>query len=753
MEQFIDESGLSRVDLGRAHEFALGHLLVRPADLLIESGQERHELQPRVMQVLVALAEGKSKVVSRDQLIERCWDGVIVGDDSINRCILTLRNLAKSLAPSPFVIETVPRIGYRLVEQGELPPRQLATAEAESNSKVKSKSKSKFSMIILGSVLVIGLASIIMWLFYPLSPVPPSTIAVTPFRTLSTGNPYFAEGLSEEILDQLSHDPDFRLAGRSSAARMGTATDLRRTGRELGIDYVLEGSVRTEQGRVRVDAALVHTSDGVLLWSQSYDRQLGDTFAIQQAIGQSVAAALDHKFAAQSPAGPPVAINGDAYRDFLTASGMLRTRNPKLGSTAAELLRGTVASAPNFAPGWSRLAEAIRLSSALDGPDAIIARLPEAIADARRAVALSPNLAEAHGTLGVLLGYESAEAQGELRRGAQLAPHDAEAVLWLASADAVRGDFEQEIADYRRAQALDPQWFRPSRDLMVATAEMGDRVGADAIADRADPSDSISQNMFHARIAWLFGDMAQAAKRWTAVATIDSLWRDPARIALSNARFTLSMPGAGPPLTRAHTAELRGNLGRIWLAKPPSQIVWARQNRSALAATVYAEDNIVAAKMILNAGRGKELLWGYDQPIGLLSVHRDRPLNAWELRTVPLVALALRQGGRPAEADTLLRQADALATLIQSRGRIPFTFAVTAAAVKAVSGDGSQALALLEGAERRGWSHSDVVDLVRLQDEPAFVPIHGQPRFTALVERLDHQLIARERQRALRLNL
>lgn len=739
----VDESGRNKVELSKTTRFALGRLVVCPADLLVEDGAEKREIQPRVMQVLVALAESRSTVVSRDELIERCWGGVIVGDDSINRCILTLRNLAKSSDPPPFVIETVPRIGYRLVERDQLLP---PASELIGN-------RSRLWVFGIGLGLCLAVALIALWRWQQPALVMPSTIAITPFRTLSRGTPYFAEGLSEEILDQLAQDPGLRLAGRNSAARIGAAADLQAMGRELGIDYILEGSVRAEPGRVLVDASLVRTSDGVMLWSQRYDSKPGDIFAMQQSIGEAVASALNHKLAVSPLIDAGIATNGKAYRDYLTATGMLRTRNPKLGSGAADLLRQTVAAAPGFAPAWARLAEAIRSSAALAGPEQIVASLPEAISDARRAVALAPDLAEANGILGMLLGYQSAKAQALLRRGAELAPNDAEAQLWRASADAVSGNFEQEMLDYRRAQALDSEWFRPSRDLMIANAEMGNRAAAEAIADRTDPADSISQNMFHARIAWLFGDLAQATKRWSTVAAIDSLWQAPAKVALSNARFTLALRNASPPLARAHSAELRGNVGRVWLPGAPAEANWRNKNRNSFAAVVYAEDNVVAAKMMLNARRGQELLWGYDLPVGLLSVHRDQPLDAWQLRTVPLVALALRQGGRAGEAEKLIRQADALVTAITRRGKVPFSFEVTAAGVKAANGDSAGSLSLLEQAERRGWSHTDVVDLLRLQSEPAFASLHGQARFTALVDRLDRRLIIREHDLALRLGL
>ena len=107
-----------RIDLAETPDFDLGGLRVSPARREVAMDDERRELEPRVAQVLVALASARPEVVSRDRLIEQCWDGRMVGDDALNRCIVALRHLAKEFSPEPFLIETVPRVGYTLIERG-----------------------------------------------------------------------------------------------------------------------------------------------------------------------------------------------------------------------------------------------------------------------------------------------------------------------------------------------------------------------------------------------------------------------------------------------------------------------------------------------------------------------------------------------------------------------------------------------------------------------------------------------------------
>src|SRR3954452_16947067 len=107
--------GLPRINLAETSDFDLGGLRVSPARRQVCMSGDCHELEPKVAQVLIALASVSPAVVSRDKLIEQCWAGRIVGDDALNRCIVALRHLAKEYSPHPFTIETVPRVGYLLV--------------------------------------------------------------------------------------------------------------------------------------------------------------------------------------------------------------------------------------------------------------------------------------------------------------------------------------------------------------------------------------------------------------------------------------------------------------------------------------------------------------------------------------------------------------------------------------------------------------------------------------------------------------
>ena len=162
----------SRINLAETPDFDLGGLCVSPARREVRMNGERHELEPKVAQVLVALALARSNVVSRDQLIEQCWDGRIVGDDALNRCIVALRHLAKDFSPEPFSIETVTRVGYSLIER----PAEGSTAVTGGG-----KSRTKVAIAALLVLFLVAGTLAVGWSRFGRDGAAPASNAVLPF--------------------------------------------------------------------------------------------------------------------------------------------------------------------------------------------------------------------------------------------------------------------------------------------------------------------------------------------------------------------------------------------------------------------------------------------------------------------------------------------------------------------------------------------------------------------------------------------
>ena len=690
------------------------------------------------MQVLVALASARPAVVSRDRLVELCWEGRIVGDDAVNRCILALRHLAQELAPQPFSIETVPRVGHRLVEQ------------PDSDAATPARPRAPRRSLIIGAVLALLIiaAALLLWQQRG-AETAPASIAVLPFRNLSASDPFFAQGISEEIVGQLAREPHFRVAGSVSSSQFAPDADVREVARRLDVDYVLEGSVRRQADRVRVNAGLIRASDGTRLWSDTYDGKLDDIFAIQQRIGGGIASALRRKLIRTPVLSGPLVTNGEAYNLYLAARALIKTNNRRIGPNAVELLREAIRLDPGYAPAWARLAGAIGLQGALGDHESYIAAVKEARRYAIQSVRLSPDLGEAHRALAGTFGYGDPRGVGQFRRAAALEPNVAENQMGLGTALGASGEFEAELAAYRRAQEIDPLWYQTTGSTVVATAKLRGRSEAEAVARRDLPDKHANLHILLGRVAWIFGDYSEAVRHWRIVARSNSpRWSDTAERTLRDAQHVLGLP-TGPLVDVPHVIATRDDW-RKFMEAPPAPAVWRQRNREPIAAAAFRKHNLIAAKLMLNAGRWRELLTTYDSTIGIQGLRPGSRLRVDQLSEAPVVALALRAGGRAQEAELLLRQADTLTRSVYRKGKVPFWFDAQSAAIFAVRGNKDEAISTLQRAFDRGWRQNDGADLRDIADEPVWRSLHGDPRFEKLQAKIAAHY-AREREETRRL--
>lgn len=721
-----------RVELANEPEFDLGGLRIKPAERIVCANGEQRELQPRIMQVLITLAKARPQVVSRELLAELCWDGRIVTDDALNRCILVLRHLAQDFSPQPFEIQTVPRVGHRLIEN-------IRTHQGASRH---PKLRHFFA---IAALLLVAIAGSLGW--HQLNEGDePTSIAVLPFRNLSAGEPYFAQGIGEEVLAQLARDPQFRVAGSSSSALAARSGDVREAARRLNVDYIVEGSVRRDGDRVRVNAYLVEPKDGVRLWSDSFDGRLDDIFAIQRRIGGAIAGALQHTLVRAQPLAGPLTTDGKAYELYLTSRALIRTRKRQAGPLAADLLRDAIQIDPSYAPAWASLGEATLLAGALQDHESFVSAVEQAQAYASRALALAPNLPEAHRAAAAFHGFGTRDAVSHLRRAAELEPNNPESLIGLGHAFGAVGEFEEELAAYRRAWIVDPLWFRAVSTLAVTTAEMGDRADAELIVRQGLQGDPIEQHLLMAKIAWIFGDISEAIRHWSIIERSKSpRWSESARRNREAGMFALGL-GAKPVRNIPRPLDQR-HFERITLERAPDPLEWKSRNRNPIAAAVYRDENHVAAKLMLNVGRWRDLVAAYDGPGGAIGLRRGQPLRRDQLGEAAIVALALQSAGRLDEANQLVTQANRFVRLIERRGRVPFWFHADAAALSAVAGRKDEAIRKLDRAFRAGWRHWGATDLRDLAHEPAFRPLRGQARFERLRSQLS-LLYAREREQA-----
>ncbi len=321
--------------------------------------------------------------------------------------------------------------------------------------------------LIVGIILfLLAVAGEFLWTAYTkkrAAAVTTPSIAVLPFADLSPARSqaYFAEGLAEELITDLTKIPGLKVAARSSAFRFqGKNQDPRAVGQALGVANVLEGTVQTEGNRVRITAELIKTGDGFQLWSETYDRQSSDVFRVQDEIARAVASALKVKLletniSAVSATSP----NSEAYQAYLQGRffhgrGQNREDLEKALASADQAIKLDA----NYAPAWALRASVLNTMAAV----ALIG-YPDAFRQAReaaeRAIALDPGLASGYLALALVQMYNDWDwdaAQASLKRGADLEPGNAEVLRDRGQLSRFEGRLDEAVDYYRQSIALDP---------------------------------------------------------------------------------------------------------------------------------------------------------------------------------------------------------------------------------------------------------------------------------------------------------
>lgn len=435
------------------------------------------------MEVLLYLIERRPDLVTRDEIAARVWgkDVHLDTDNSINVAIRKIRQALLDDADEPRIIRTVTGKGYRFVApvvvtgagsaaaESATPPALASSAEAAS-SPAPARATWRRWLVPAAALALLVTAGAWLWPVvgsrHP-APAGRRMLAVLPFDNL-TGDPaqdYFSDGFTEEMITRLGNlSPEgLGVIARTSVIQYKAArAPLAQMGRELGVQYVLEGSVRREAGRVRITAQLVLVEDQTHLWARQYDREVSDVLRVQQEIAEAIAGeirlAIDGR---RPPAKVATLMSPDdvaSYDQYLKGRYHLNRRTEEGFRFAVEAFQAAVALNPHAARAWVGLADtwALQGTYGILPPDEAHPKAREA---AMRALEIDERLAGAHASLALINEFHDFDWQtaGErFRRAIELDPNDTTAHHWYAEHLGILGRFDEALAEIDRARQLDP---------------------------------------------------------------------------------------------------------------------------------------------------------------------------------------------------------------------------------------------------------------------------------------------------------
>lgn len=298
------------MDCSAASRLRIGAWRLDPACGELFRDGETVKLDMRATRLLCCLADRPGTVVSIDDLLERVWQGVIVSPDSVYQAVASLRRVLGDDSRRPEYIETVPRLGYRLVAAVSPWVEEVAgAADMDGHSQVTGSSSFPYRTPLISAGIALGLALILMFAVYNKgllhsqvflsgtnSSAPQRSLAVLPFLDLTTqemNEEYFADGMTEELIGRLSRVPGLRVPSpTSSFYYKGRKETVPVIAKALGVAYVLDGSIRKSDTTLRIAARLVRAADGYVIWTGTYEKPATDRLKAQEDIADEVARAL-----------------------------------------------------------------------------------------------------------------------------------------------------------------------------------------------------------------------------------------------------------------------------------------------------------------------------------------------------------------------------------------------------------------------------------------------------------------------------
>ena len=458
-------------------EFHLGPWLVQPRLNAIVFNGHSVRLEPKVMQVLVCLARGGGDVVEKEHLIRAVWPDTFVSDDALTRCISELRKTFEDDAREARVIQTIPKIGYRLVA----PVRDVARpnhetptgAEPESEAgtppataPLAATSRRSSAVWLAGGCAAILILLAAAWWFHrhaaSVSMETIDSIAVLPFEnaTADPGVDYLSDGIAMSVSNGLARSAHLKVISQASTSYYrGQRINPPVVGEQLGAQVLVTGRMLKKGEHLVVDIELVQARDNRHLWGEEYERSAGEVMALEEELARDIISHLPIR-PSQAPA-PPMnrhVSNNEAYQLYLQGRYLWNQRTPDAIAKSIDYFQKAIAKDPQDALAYAGLADAYNLLSEYNSVPPRES-FPKAKAAAAKALALDNSLAEAHTSVAMVkcsYDWDDAGAEAEFQRALVLDPNYATAHHWYSLLLSTLGRKVEARSEAEKALDLNP---------------------------------------------------------------------------------------------------------------------------------------------------------------------------------------------------------------------------------------------------------------------------------------------------------
>ncbi|MDH5408904.1 MAG: FlgO family outer membrane protein [Gammaproteobacteria bacterium] len=450
--------------------FVLGDWKVDPAGGRLSRGAEETRLEPRVMALLCYLADRKGLLVSREELEDNVWAGMVVGYDALTSAIIKLRKALNDDSRQPRYIETLPKKGYRLIADVSQQTAETPLDSPKSSRNRRSTDQLSWKLKIAVAVILPIISGVLIYLLneddtesYLANNSVPS-IVVLPFSNINSGkeHDYIADGITEDLTTDLSRMSKLMVISRRSAfIYKGQKTDVRKIGKQLNVDYVLQGTVMKSNRRIRVNAQLVDADTGFEIWAQRYDHDLDDIFKLQDTLRKTIISSMSIVLSQQEKENIAKRYTHSilAYDSFLRGQSFLVKQTPADNLSARKFFQDAIAHDVKFARAHSGLAltyiNEYRFNwSKNPGHTANLAR--QYSQEAVQLDSSTPQVYWVSGMVNLFIDGNHRRAIEMGHRTMQIEPNSSDGLVLLAAAYVYNNQPEKAILLINKAKRLNP---------------------------------------------------------------------------------------------------------------------------------------------------------------------------------------------------------------------------------------------------------------------------------------------------------